>query len=303
MTWEAGEGERETKATVSIQYDFLTHLPTLRAYRCAYSTAKALTLKGCVTDEVNQNLTFKQKLLLRFHFRLGHLGFQAVQWLGRQGILGEQGLKMALGKLEAPKCAACLFGKQGRTPDGTTHTTRTTEGALKENKLKPGELVFSDQYESRVPGRSFQGRGASASPKFIGGTIFVDAASGYTHVEHQEGLASAETIQSKVKFEKEAYTSGVTVHAYHTDNGIYKSQDFLLELAEKGQGATMSGVSAHHQNGVAENAIKIVTQKARTMMLHVALRWPSMLDKNLWPMALTHATHLYNQTPHPDLLQ
>ena len=59
------------------------------------------------------------------------------------------------------------------------------------------------------------------------------------------------------------------------------------------------GVSAHHQNGTAENAIKIVVQKARTMMFHSALRWPSVSDKDLWPMALSHAAYLHNITPNP----
>ena len=60
-----GGGER---AEISIPYDSTTHLPILRAYRNALSTANALTLKGCVSEETNQNLTFRQKLLLCFHF-------------------------------------------------------------------------------------------------------------------------------------------------------------------------------------------------------------------------------------------
>ncbi|MGH3053412.1 MAG: reverse transcriptase domain-containing protein [Gaiellaceae bacterium] len=71
----------------------------------------------------------------------------------------------------------------------------------------------------------------------------------------------------------------------------------MKELYEKGQGIRMSGVSAQFQNGAAENAIKIVVQKARTMMIHAALRWPEAADKSLWPMALSHATYLYNHTP------
>ena len=33
------------------------------------------------------------------------------------------------------------------------------------------------------------------------------------------------------------------------------------------------------------------------MMIHAALRWPGFVDKDLWPMALQHAVHLYNHTP------
>jgi hypothetical protein len=61
ITWENG-----SKTTLS--FCETTHLPRLRVYRNALDSGKALALKGCVTDEVNQNLSAKQKLLLRFHF-------------------------------------------------------------------------------------------------------------------------------------------------------------------------------------------------------------------------------------------
>jgi hypothetical protein len=93
-------------------------------------SAKALALKGCVTDEVNQNLTSTQKLLLRFHFRLGHIGFQHVPWLGRQGLLGPEGVTMGnKSNLTVPKCAACQFGKQGRTPTQGRRVTFANSGA------------------------------------------------------------------------------------------------------------------------------------------------------------------------------
>ena len=34
-------------------------------------------------------------------------------------------------------------------------------------------------------------------------------------------------------------------------------------------------------------------------MLHAALRWPDVADKQLWPMAVDHATYLYNRLPNP----
>jgi hypothetical protein len=70
---------------------------------------------------------------------------------------------------------------------------------------------------------------------------------------------------------------------------------FLKELSEKGQGIRYSGVSAHFQNGAAENGIKLVVHNASTMMLHVALRWPGYSEQELWPMAMSHAVHMWNQ--------
>jgi hypothetical protein len=71
----------------------------------------------------------------------------------------------------------------------------------------------------------------------------------------------------------------------------------MCELAEKGQGIKMSGVSAQFQNGAAKNAIKIVVQNACTMMIYATLCWPGFVEKDLWPQALSHAAYLYNITP------
>ena len=201
---------------------------------------------------------------------------------------------MGAARLLAPKCAACQFGKQGRTPIPTHHSDKDAVGSLTKNKLEPGELVFANQYESRQPGRAFTTKGMSSSSFFSGGTLFVDAASNYVHVSHQMGSTATETIQSKLKFEREALTCGVTIQAYHTDNGVFTSKEFMRELAEKGQGIKFSGVSAQFQNGAAENAIKIVVRNARTMMIHATLRWPGFVEKNLWPQG--HAGNFKNVT-------
>ena len=288
----------ENGSQLSIDYDPQTHLPMLRAFKDAVATAETLALTGCITNETNQNLTMQQKNLLRWHFRLGHIGFAAVQWLGRSGLLGIKGETMGRANLQAPRCAACQFGKQGKTPTPTKHATHEDTGSLSKEKLEPGQLIFMDQYESRLPGRAFTSQGLpSSSLKYGGGTLFLDAASGYINVSHQVGQTAAETIESKMKFEREALTCGVTVQSYHTDNGVFTSKEFMRELAAKGQGLKLSGVSAQFQNGAAENSIKIVVRNARTMMIHASLRWPGFAERDLWPMALSHAVHLHNVTP------
>ena len=64
----------------------------------------------CVTNKANQNLNNSQKELLRWKFRLGHIGFQHVQWLIRTDFLKLQVNSRAVAKFEIPKCAACDFG-------------------------------------------------------------------------------------------------------------------------------------------------------------------------------------------------
>jgi hypothetical protein len=129
-----------------------TYLPRLHVFRNALDSAKALALKGCVTDKVNQNLTQIQKLALRLHFRLGHIAFQHIQWLGHQGWLGPEGVKMGTATFTAPKCAACQFGKQSCTPIPGKHVSFDESGALSKDQIHPGQHIFVDQYESRSLG-------------------------------------------------------------------------------------------------------------------------------------------------------
>lgn len=63
-------------------------------------------------------MSYAQKVVLAFHQRLNHLGFDHVRWLAKQGYLGNR-VRSALNKLsqeEYPKCATCMFGKQARRP-------------------------------------------------------------------------------------------------------------------------------------------------------------------------------------------
>jgi hypothetical protein len=64
---------------------------------------------------------------------------------------------------------------------------------------------------------------------------------------------------------------------------------------------SLSGVGAHHQNGVAERAIQTVMWKALTMMIHLQLFWPDHFAVNLWSFAVTYATWIHNHTPADDL--
>ena len=106
-----------------------------------------------------------QKQLLKSHEKLNHLGFQQLKWIGRKGWLSPLGNKIGHSSIDPPKCAACQFGKQARTPrEGITiKRDKEKEGILKKNKLNPGDLIFTDQYESSLGGRIFSQRGFNLS--------------------------------------------------------------------------------------------------------------------------------------------
>jgi transposase InsO family protein len=140
-------------------------------------------------------------------------------------------------------------------------------------------LVFANQYKSCQPGRAFTNKSLSSSSFFSGETLFVDAASNYVYISDQMGSTASKTIQSKLNFKRKAMLCGVQVKAYHTDNGVFTSKEFMRKLAEKGQGIKISVVSAQFQNGAAKNVIKIIVQNARTMMIHATLCWPGFVKK------------------------
>jgi hypothetical protein len=53
-------------------------------------------------------------------------------------------------------------------------------------------------------------------------------------------------------------------------------------------------VGAHWQNGIAERFISIVTQHARTILLHAMAKWPVVIVKDMWTFAIHHAVNFHN---------
>ena len=155
-----------------------------------------------------------------------------------------------------------------------------------------------DHFIVSTPGRLFSSRGRDRDDRmYKGGVIFVDQYSGYVHVVPVVNFTAGEAIRAKREFEAELESMGVTVTHYHSDNGVFTAAEFQDELVRVGQVLTLSGVGAHHQNGMAERSIGTVVSMTRTMMLHAKLRWPQAVSTKLWPMAIKHAEHLLNHLP------
>ena len=281
--------------------DSTNNLPTITLFRSVEQSSQQLatSLYACVADENNQNLSPTAKESLRWHFRLGHPGMAVIRWLAGRKMLGKFSDRLTKVQ-DCPKCATCQYGKQTRRPTGTTRTTNRPDkiGGVIAEKLEPGQEVACDQFEVKKRGRKFKTRGKEKEEeKYSGGTIFVDVATGFTRCYYQVSLGAEETIQSKNLFEREALSFGVVVRNYRSDNGIFSKTEFMKQIYDNEQFITFSGVGAHHQNGVAERAIRTVVTRARTMLLHAQLRWPDATSPELWPMAMEHASYLINIIP------
>ena len=182
--------------TVTCMLDEHTNFPLSMASSDVLFRPKACA-QLCVTDEQNQNLTIAQKELLRWHFRLGHLNFKAIQMLLRGKTLGDSNLKVAAGRCAIPKCASCQYGKQKRRPTGATKQAPVPdrEGSLKSGDLHPGQRVSVDHFYATHKGRLYESFGKSKADKmYMGGCIFVDHASGHVHVEHEVGPMRFEAV-------------------------------------------------------------------------------------------------------------
>ena len=254
----------------------------------------------------NYNLSEAEKELLRWHFRLGHIGMRKIQFLMKTGVLGtSESLRRLQSKSASltnlPRCTACQYGKQKRTPapGKTSHVIRDKAGAITKDHLLPGQEVSVDHFKCSTKGRLFTSMGKTAeSDMYTGGAIFVDHASNYIDVQFQTQPNTHETIKSKQAFELQCRDFGVLVQKYISDNGTaFTSADFTKELSQFNQTIRFAGVGAHHHNGHVERAIGTIMSISRTMLLHAAIHWPQVADPQLWPMAVKYAVFLWNHMP------
>ena len=96
---------------VYVKYDPKKNLPT-HEYSLPNQIEKEIksfSSAVCVTNKANQNITPSQKEILQWRFRLGHIGFQHVQWLICTGNMKVQANSKAVANCERPKCSACEF--------------------------------------------------------------------------------------------------------------------------------------------------------------------------------------------------
>ena len=299
--WRRSPPER----IVPARYHPLTKLPTAQASiaTCHTSHHEALAMSIDVTDTHNANLSDAQKTLLMLHYRLGHVGFRHIQWLIRARKLSVRNAKN-VEKCDLPKCAACLYAKMRKRPTQATHSPTPREDKemnLRVGDLLPGQRVSVDHFESSQPGRMYSTKTGSKAATYCGGAIFVDHATGFISVQHQQTFGAADTIKAKLQFERTAFDDGVVVQDYHTDNGVFSAKEFLNELVTKGQRIRFAGSGAAHQNGIAERSILTITGMARTMLLHAALRHGgSHIHQDLWPQAIDDAVWLFNRIPRTD---
>ena len=199
--------------TKTISYDPLTNLPIF------YTKSGVDKLYNLTHDsDTTDNLSKTQKELLHWHRRLGHMDFEKIKDLSRQGLLPKE-----LSTFKSPLCSFCIQAKQQRN----SITSMATGGAIKSGNLKPGSKISCDQYYSREPGFIANNNGlvlSKESAKY--GTLFVDHASDFIFHFLQTSPDGSQTVDAKHKFETFAKNCGVDIRHYHADNKIFNNQLF-----------------------------------------------------------------------------
>lgn len=232
----------------------------------------------------------KKGLLLRWHYRLGHLPFSILRNMAQHHLIPH-----TLANVEPPMCAGCLYGKQTRRQ----WRTKPKKKLRKQQKvLRPGDVTSVDTLSAgSVPGLMNQWKGRPTKRRYHYATVFVDLASDLDFVHVHETNTGDEIIAAKLAYEQFAASCGVRVKHYHCDNGRFAEAGFKEACHRAHQTVSFCGVNAHHQNGIAERRIRDLQDCARSMLLTAKHNWPAVITAHLWGFALCHASQIRRNAP------
>ena len=114
----------------------------------------------------------------------------------------------------------------GQQHHSHTSVLRPYDNVLSRDVLKQGELIFVDH--PSIKGRLYFIKGKESEVlQYVGDTIFVDAATGFTKTYNQSSLRAGDTLQNKQYFENLGRQYGIEAKVFHGDNSIFKSKDWI----------------------------------------------------------------------------
>ena len=242
-----------------------------------------------IEDEEDRQVNNVSAKFLKYHYKFNHCSPRQKQILAQAGVIPRR-----LAKCPVPVCSACLYGKATRRPWRSKPSNQPSDGYV---PTSPGEVVSVDQMVSNVAGLVATMAGRPTHQRYTVVTVFVDHATGFSFVHFQKSSNAEETTEGKEIFERYAASFGHKIRHYHADNGIFASKAWRAHCIMQKQGLSFAAVGGHHQNGVAENKIRLLQSQARTMLIHAAKRWPNAVTANLWPYAVRMANESSNELP------
>lgn len=188
-----------------------------------------------------------------WHHRMAHIGVNGMKELARLSYLP------SLPFSDFPHCSHCIFGKQTETPHKKTLIQRRS-------KL---ELVHTDVCEM--------------SELSLGGAKYI------VPLRLKSDVLSV--FQKFVALVENQ--TGTTVRSLRSDNGgEYISHAFNAFCEGKGIKRELTAPYNPPQNGVAKRTNRIIQERVRSKLSHVAL------SHGFWAEAVHTAVHVLNRSPH-----
>lgn len=169
-----------------------------------------------------------------------------------------------------PICIACQYGKVHRN----SHCSNIA--LIMANQTYPGAGVSADQLEAGYPGKLPTTCGIPTTKHYKYCNMWVDHYSKYIYPTFHETKEVSEMIKSKTDFQNFALKFNIKIKAIRADNSAYASALFKTSCDLEQQDLTFCAVIRHWQNGVAERYIGMITQTARTLLLHAMTIWPGL---------------------------
>ena len=159
-------------------------------------------------------------------------------------------------------------------------------GSIKKlTQVNPGDGTSIDQVISAHAGLLPRLDSRHTRSRIHCGTVFMDyiSTNSFTHLQCSTG--GIETIAAKRSYELYTGSFSVTIRSYHADNCIFAEKVFRDDIDESKQKIFFCAVGAHHQNGIVESHIDVLTRGSRCLFLHVQRCWPTVITTLLWPFA------------------
>jgi hypothetical protein len=185
-----------------------------------------------IEEEEDTQPTNKAAKLLRYHQKFGHLSMRALQMMAKLGIIPSR-----LKDCPVPACSTCIYAKAMKRP--WRNKSRSNYEEI-EKPTRPEQVVSVDQLVSPTPGLVAQMTGRLTVQRYKYAIVFVDQFSRYSYVYLQKTASAEETIKGTIAFEMKCRSMGVTVEAYHADNGIFAANDFVKHCRDNRMNLTFA---------------------------------------------------------------
>jgi hypothetical protein len=147
-----------------------------------------------VQDEEDRQPNNLAAEMLRYHHRFGHISFQRLVEMAKQGVIPRR-----LAKCPIPACSACLYAKASKRP-WRSQTSNNMDESTRPNN--PGDCVSVDQLVSPTPGLIAQMTGFRTTKRYRYATVYIDQVSRLSFTYLQKTATAEETLEGKQAFEK-----------------------------------------------------------------------------------------------------